>query len=121
MNPLTGLSIGRIVVGVLSLVSPGLAAHLLFGLKPDANPQLPVLGRMFGAREIAIGAATLAASGPARRNLVIAGIGVDAADAATGITGTRKAEVGKVSGGLLTAVALGAVGSGIAALVMDRK
>ena len=38
--------------------------------------------RLFGSREIALGAATLLASGATRRNLVLAGIAVDAADAA---------------------------------------
>lgn len=120
MHPLTGLSLGRIALGVLSLLSPGLAAKL-FLLDGPANPQLPFMTRLFGAREVALGAATLAARGSAQRNLVVAGIAVDAADAATGVVGVRRGEVGKVAGGGLTAIALGAVGAGVATLVLNRR
>ena len=51
------------------------------------NPQVPYVTRLFGSREIALGAATLLARGKAQRGLVLAGILVDAADAATGDLG----------------------------------
>lgn len=120
MDPVTGLSLGRIAIGAVSLLSPGLAAKL-FLLDGSANPQLPFVTRLFGAREVALGAATLASSGTARRNLVVAGVAVDAADAATGVVGARNGEVGKVAGGGLAAIALGAVGAGVAALVLSRR
>ena len=47
-------------------ISPSLTARL-FLLDPKANPQLSYMGRMFGSREVALGAITLAASGEARR------------------------------------------------------
>ncbi len=120
MNPVTGLSLGRIGVGAVAIGSPDLAARML-GLDASRNPQLPTMTRLFGAREIAIGAATLTARGAARRNLVLAGIAVDAADAATGIVGVGNQELGKLSGGMLAAIALGAVGSGIAGLALGRS
>lgn len=119
MDPVTGLSLGRIAIGTVSFASPSLAAKL-FLLDGSANPQLPYLTRLFGAREIALGAATLAAAGSARRNLAVAGIAVDAADAATGILSTRNGEVGKIGGYGLTAVALGAVTAGAAGLALGR-
>lgn len=120
MDPVTGLSLGRIAIGTVSLLSPTLAARL-FLLDVGSNPQLGFMTRLFGAREVALGAVTLAASGSTRRNLVIAGIAVDGADAATGMVSARDGEVGKVAGGGLAAIALGAVGAGIAALVLSRK
>ena len=74
MNPVTGLSLGRIVVGAISFAKPSVAAGM-FGLDIENNPQGPYLARLFGSREIALGAATLLARGTTRRNLVVAGIG----------------------------------------------
>ncbi len=119
MNPVTGLSLGRIAIGVLSIVSPSLAARL-FGLDLKGNPQLPVVGRMFGAREIALGAVTLASKGAVRRNLTAVGVAVDGADAASGLVEISKGGAPKLQGGALVGVALGAVGAGVAALASNR-
>jgi hypothetical protein len=119
MDPVTGLSLGRIGIGVVSIGSPALAARM-FGLDAAANPQLPAMTRLFGVREIALGAATLTARGPARRSLVLTGVAVDAGDAASGIVGVGNQEIGKLSGGMLTVTALGAVATGVAALALGR-
>jgi hypothetical protein len=115
MNPVTGLSLGRIAVGLLSFLRPALAAKL-FGLDVDNNPQGPYLARLFGSREVALGAATLLARGKTRRNLVVAGIGVDLADAATGVLGIQDKSVPVRTGAMLVAPAIGAVLSGVAGL-----
>ena len=115
MNPVIGLSLGRIVVGVLSFAQPGLAAKL-FGLDLEKNPQGPYLARLFGSREIAIGTATLLSRGTTRRNLVLAGIGVDAADAATGVLGIQDKSVTMRTGVMLIVPAVLAVLSGFAGL-----
>lgn len=115
MDPVTGLSLGRIAIGVGSIVSPNTTARL-FGLKPAANPQLGYFARMFGVREIALGSLTLLAKGDMRRTMVIAGMAVDGGDAATGAIAIARKEVGILTGGMLIAVALGAVGSGASAL-----
>jgi len=115
VNPVIGLSLGRIAVGVVSFVNPALAAKL-FGLDVDNNPQGPYLARLFGSREIAIGTATLLARGKTRRNLVLAGIGVDAADAATGVLGIQDKTVPVRTGVLLIVPAILAVLSGFAGL-----
>ena len=115
MDTVTGLACGRIAVGTLSLLSPRLAAKA-FLLDPDVNPQVPYVTRLFGSREIALGALTLAASGAARRQLVQVGIAVDGADAFTGLAGTFSGAVPKSSGLLMTAVAAGAVASGVVSL-----
>lgn len=120
MDPVTGLSLGRIVIGIGALVAPGTTARL-FGVDPAANPQLGIFGRMFGAREIALGAVTLASRGSLRRNLTLVGIAVDGADAAGGVLELRDGGLPRVQGGALVGIALGAVGSGIAALALSRR
>lgn len=118
MDPVTGLSLGRIAIGIGSLVAPAQSARL-HGLK-STDEQLTYFQRMFAAREIALGAVTLAASGTTRRNLVLAGIAVDGADALTGAAGLRSRSFPVLAGALLVGGALGAVGSGVAALVGSR-
>jgi hypothetical protein len=115
MNPVVGLALGRIVVGVLAFAQPGIATRL-FGLDIESNPQGPYLARLFGSREVAIGTVTLLARGKTRRNLVLAGIGVDAADAATGVLGIREKSVPVRTGAMLIVPAILAVLSGFAGL-----
>lgn len=112
MEPITGLAYGRIAIGAMSLLSPSLTARL-FLLNPKTNPQLSYMGRMFGSREIALGAITLASSGEARRRLVQLGVAVDGADAYTGIVTAASGAVPKKAGFLLTVVAAAAVATGV--------
>jgi hypothetical protein len=116
MDPVSGISLGRIAIGIGALTAPTTTARL-FGLDPAANPQLGYFGRMFGTREIALGTVTLVSRGALRRNLTLVGIAVDGADAATGVLELNARTVPKPAGAMLIGAALGAVGSGIAALV----
>lgn len=120
MDPVTGLSLGRIAIGIGSIASPSLTAKM-FGLSPDQNPQIGMFTRMFGVREIALGCLTLMSKGSARRTMVRAGMAVDAGDAATGAIGLARKEFPVMAGGMLIAVALGAVGSGAAALAQGDQ
>ena len=115
MNPVIGLSLGRIAVGAISFAKPGLAATM-FGLDLENNPQSPYLGRLFGSREIALGTLTLLSRGTTRRNLVLAGIGVDVADAATGVLGIKDQSVSSRTGAMLIGPAVGALLAGVAGL-----
>jgi len=115
MDSITGLALGRIAVGTLSLISPTLAAKALL-LDPKANPQLSYVTRMFGSREIALGALTLASKGEARTRLVQAGVAIDGADAFTGVACARSGATSKTAGLMLAAVAAGAVATGIQGL-----
>lgn len=119
MDPVLGLSLGRIAIGVGSIASPSLSAKV-FGLSPEANPQMAFMTRMFGVREIALGSLTLLARGRARRTMVLAGMAVDGGDAATGVIALARKEVPLLSAGGLIVVALGAVGSGAAGLVQGQ-
>lgn len=120
MNPVTGLSLGRIAVGTIALANPELAGKL-FQLDVANNPQLPYLSRLFGSREIALGTLTLISRGSARRNLVLIGIAVDAADAATGYLGIKEGHVSKATGGALIGPAVGAVLSGLVGLRVKKN
>lgn len=115
MDPITGLAYGRISIGALAFLSPSLAGRL-FLLDPKSNPQLSYMGRMFGSREVALGAITLAASGDARRRLVQLGVAVDGADVVTGVLSAASGKVSKKAGLLLAVVGAAAVASGVMAL-----
>ena len=119
MNPVTGLALGRIAIGIGALASPDLASKL-FRLDGANNPQLPYMTRMFGSREIALGAVTLASKGAARRRLVALGIAVDGADAFAGYDAMRTGSVTNSVGIGLTVPALGAVVAGAIALATNR-
>lgn len=113
MDPISGLSVGRIVIGVISLLSPGLAARMMM-LDAKANPQLPLMTRAFGSREVALGALTLASTGDARDRMIQTGVAVDAADVLAGVLTATKGS--KLTGLAFAAVAVGAVATGVKAL-----
>jgi hypothetical protein len=110
MNPVTGLALGRIAVGVASLAKPDLVASTM-GQSPS-----PLITQWFGSREIALGALTLVASGSARRNLVLVGMAVDGADAGTAYAAIRAGHLPRQAGFGLVAVAAGAAVSGLLGL-----
>jgi hypothetical protein len=119
MNPVNGMALGRIVIGATALASPPLAAKL-FRLDLARNPQLPYLTRMFGSREIALGAITLVAKGKARRKLVALGMAIDGADGFAGYDLMRSGAVSQTTGIFLTAPAVGAVVAGAVGLATER-
>lgn len=111
MNPVTGLALGRIAIGVGALAAPDLATKL-FRLDGANNPQLSYMIRMFGSREVALGAVTLVAKGSARRKLVALGVLVDGADAFAGYDAMRTGAVTNSVGVGLVAPAVAAVLAG---------
>jgi hypothetical protein len=119
MNPVAGLAIGRIVIGLAMFVAPRLGARL-FRLDGSGSAT-PYIGRLFASREIALGAATLAASGETRNRLVAAGVAVDAADGVAAVVSAKSGDVGKIVGGLLLAPAIGAVAVGLGEVLRSRS
>jgi len=119
MHPVTGISVGRIVIGVVALVAPELAGRL-FRLNSPANPQLPYMTRMFASREIALGAVTLASKGGTRTALTAVGIAVDSADAYAGFDAGATGIVSPATSKFLMAPAVGAVLAGVVGLVLRR-
>lgn len=119
MNPVTGLALGRIAIGIGALASPDLASKL-FRLDGANNAQLPYMTRMFGSREIALGAITLASKGAARRQVIALGIAVDGADAFAGVQAMRSGSVDQSVGVGLTVPAVAAVLAGAVGLLTGK-
>ena len=116
MNPVIGLSLGRIAVGAAAVATPELVAKNL-GLDPIAHPQVSYLTRLFGLREAALGLATLIAGGRSRKGTIALGVLVDAGDAATSYLAMQDGAISRKAGLTLLVPAAGAVGSGLLALV----
>jgi hypothetical protein len=109
------ISAVRAVVGAAAWLAPRPSAKL-FGLDSDANPQAPYLGRLFGARDVALAAGTLTTAGEAQDRWLVAGLGCDVADAAAGIAAWRAGYLSTLSSVLVTAAALNGVVLGLVAL-----
>jgi hypothetical protein len=88
----------------------------LFGLDADANPQLPYVSRLFGARDVALAAGLALSGGQGRRLWLQLGIACDAADAVAGLVAGRNGELSKLSTVLVTAPAVLAVALQLAEL-----
>ena len=115
MAPTNTLVAIRVNIGLGAWLAPRLSGRL-FGLDAEANPQLPYIGRLFGVRDVALGAGVAASSGNARRLWLQLGLVCDAADAVAGLIAGRNGEISKVSTVLVTAPALMGIGLGLAAL-----
>jgi hypothetical protein len=109
------ISVVRAVVGAVTWIAPRPSAKL-FGLDSDANPQAPYIGRLFGARDVALAAGTLTTAGEAQDRWLVAGLGCDVADAAAGVAAWRAGYLSTFSSVLVTAAALNGVVLGVLAL-----
>ncbi|CAN5296650.1 hypothetical protein BH09ACT12_BH09ACT12_18170 [soil metagenome] len=116
MNSVTGLSLGRMGIGLASLVKPDLVESTM-----GTTTSNPLLTQWFGSRELALGVATLIASGGARRSLVLIGMAVDSADAATAYQAVQKESMPRTIGLAVAGVAAGAVVSGLLGLRVTKK
>lgn len=119
MNHALGLAAARVLIGGVAVAAPDLGTRL-FRLDPAANRQLPYMTQLFGSREVVLGAATLLASGSTRRNLVLAGVAVDLADAAAAVLAGRRRAVDRPTTVALAAPALTAVLAGVSGLRKPR-
>src|SRR2546423_15404488 len=77
------VAIGRVVVGGGAWLAPNLSGRM-FGLDPEGNPQLPYVGRLFGARDVVLGAGVLRSSRKQKDAWMTAGLACDVADVAAG-------------------------------------
>jgi hypothetical protein len=109
------IGIVRAVIGAVAWIAPRPSGRL-FGLDTDANPQAPYLGRLFGARDVALAAGMLTSAGEAQDRWLMAGLGCDVADAAAGIAAWRAGYLSTLSSVLVTAAALNGVVLGVVAL-----
>jgi hypothetical protein len=120
VSPISTLAGLRIAIGVLSWLFPNLAGRL-FGLNPKANPQSPYLARLFGVRDVALGAGALASNGSGRRLWVRLGIACDLADAAAAWLGDRDSTLPRYASVMTGGAAVAAAGMGVAALFGDSS
>ena len=105
----------RGAVGAGAWLAPRFSGRL-FGLDPAANPQAPYLGRLFGARDVALAVGLSASTGSERAQWLRLGIACDLADAAAGVLAGLRGELPKRATVLVTATALGAAALGVAGL-----
>jgi hypothetical protein len=105
----------RGAVGAGAWLAPRRSGRL-FGLDPDANPAAPYLGRLFGARDVALAFGLSTSDAAQRTQWLRIGIACDLADAAAGVLAGRRGELPRLATVLVTATALGAAALGVAAL-----
>ncbi len=115
ITPQQALPALRLAIGAGAYAFPDLTGTI-FGFDIKGNHEAIFMGRLFGVRDVALGVGALAAKGDSKRLWWQLGIVCDAADAAAGILGL-KAGAPKRGNIMATAVAVSAVGIGIAALV----
>lgn len=77
----------RAAVGLVSWFAPDLTARI-FGLDPERSNRF--VARLFGARELALSAALLAAPADAVRTVAATGAVIDAVDAVAGFDERRR-------------------------------
>ena len=112
-NPTTVLPALRIAIGAGAYAFPELTGKV-FGFKMTDNQETMYMGRLFGIRDVVLGAGVIASSGEARKLWWRLGILADLADAGAGYLGLK-------GGGpkramiMSTVTALTAVGLGVAA------
>jgi hypothetical protein len=103
----------RTALGISTLLAPRLAGKA-FLLDPEANPQLPVIGRMWGVRNLSLAAGMYAATGDDRARWWQLQPAVDALDFLATVTEWRRGSVPGgaarlMAGTALVATALGAL------------
>jgi hypothetical protein len=106
-----GLLAARTALGVSTLLAPRLAGRAFF-LDPDDNPQVPVIGRMWGIRNLALAAGMYGASGESRAQWWRLQPVIDALDFAVIVAEWRRGAVPGPAAGLMAGTALVATAAG---------
>lgn len=101
----------RTALGISTLVAPRLAGKA-FLLDPDDNPQLPVIGRMWGIRNLSLAAGMYAATGANRGQWWRLQPAVDVLDFLAIATEWRRGSLPGPAAGLMAATALAATAIG---------
>lgn len=94
----------RVMLGSSAWLAPNLTGRL-FGIDPDDNPQLPYVGRLFGARDVALGAGTLRSSRKNKDAWLTASLACDAADVAAGVLAGARGQLPLGAAALVSATA----------------
>jgi hypothetical protein len=101
---LNAIAVSRIAVGAGAWLTPNLSGRL-FGLDPEGNPQLPYVGRLFGARDVALGAGALRSPRKQKDAWLAAGFGCDVADVAAGVLAGARGQLPVGAAALVSATA----------------
>ena len=117
-RPLTGLAIGRLVLGASSRLAPHATARA-FGAADPGSPELAYMSRIFGARAIALGSGYLLSRGEVRRRWQRIALGVDVSDTIAGIGQLRRKDVPRPAALAVTALTGAYAAVGAAKLVRD--
>ena len=110
----------RTALGVSTLLAPRLAGKA-FLLDPQANPQLPVIGRMWGGRNLSLAAGMYAATGADRARWWRMQPAVDALDFLAIVTEWRRGSVPGGAAGLMAATALAATALGALSIAAESE
>jgi hypothetical protein len=97
----------RTALGISTLLAPRIAGKAFF-LNPDDNPQLPVIGRMWGIRNLSLAAGMYGASGTNRAQWWRLQVAVDAFDFLAIAAEWRRGAVPGPTAALMATTALGA-------------
>jgi hypothetical protein len=98
------IAVARIAVGAGVWLTPNLSGRL-FGLDPEGNPQLPYVGRLFGARDVALGAGTLRSPRKQKDLWLTATLACDVADTAAGVIAGARGQLPVSAAALVSATA----------------
>jgi len=98
------IAIGRIAVGASAWLTPNLSGRI-FGLDPEGNPQRPYVGRLFGARDVVLGAGALRSPRKQKDAWLTAGLACDVADVAAGALAGARGQLPPAAAALVTATA----------------
>lgn len=110
---------GRVALGIGMLARPELLPKLL-GVDSGTAARMSWLGRMFGAREIALGAGLLTARAESEREWLLGSAFSDAVDAVAFAEATRRGVVRRALGGAFVLTAATAAGTEVAAWLAGR-
>jgi hypothetical protein len=117
----TGRSLlaARAALGVSTLLAPRLAGRAFF-LDPEKNPQLPVIGRMWGIRNLSLAAGMYGSSGASRARWWQLQPAIDVLDFLAIVAEWRRGAVPGPAAGLMAGTALVATALGSAAAPAER-
>lgn len=110
----------RTALGVSTLLAPRLAGKAFF-LDPDVNPQLPVIGRMWGVRNLSLAAGMYAATGDNRAQWWRLQPAVDALDFLAIATEWRRGNVPGPAAALMGATAVAATALGVLSVAGESE
>jgi len=116
--PGRALLAARTTLGVSTLVAPRLAGRAFF-LDPQDNPQLPVIGRMWGIRNLSLAAGMYGATGPNRAQWWRIQPAIDSLDFLVIVAEWRRGAVSGRAAALMAGTALVATALGASAAAGD--